>query len=109
MHSDRATSIERRAETRQPARVTCTLRIGDIREQRAIACIVDWSPSGIGLVTSSPISPEITVVIDCAGVLMIGEVRSCTPDHRAFRIGLLIHQTMASAERHPLETATPDH
>jgi hypothetical protein len=89
---------ERRSEERLPALLTCTIRILDDVEVCSTACIVDFSCHGMGLVTSVPLTWRSAVAVQYAGVLMLAEVRSCTPDGRAFRIGLLLDQAIATAD-----------
>jgi hypothetical protein len=88
---------ERRRENRQPARVTCTLAVLGDSESRTMGCIVDWSPRGLGVVTTNPIPIDTAVGVEYAGVLIMAEVRSCVPDQKAFRIGLQVDQAVGTA------------
>jgi hypothetical protein len=88
---------ERRREGRQPTQVACTItELGDTEQRGAMACIVDWSSRGIGLVTTQALPIGSAVAVEYAGVLILAEVRSCIPDQRAFRIGLQIDQGIAT-------------
>ena len=88
---------ERRREKRHSTQVTCTITmLGDTEQQGAMGCIVDWSPGGVGVVTTNAIPVETAVSVEYAGVLILAEVRSCTADLRAFRIGLRIDQGIAT-------------
>jgi hypothetical protein len=50
----------------------------------------------MGLVTSTAITLGSAVRVEYGGVLMLGEVRSCTRDNQAFRTGLLLDQGIAT-------------
>ena len=104
MHCDRL-RIERRLEERHTTRVTCIIRAA---HQTAIGCIVDWSERGLGVVTAARIAPDTAVAVEYAGVAVVGQVRSCTPDQRAFRIGLLL-ESATSASVHELRSLPHRH
>jgi hypothetical protein len=97
MQFSQPTVDERRREVRQPTQVACTITdLGDTKHAGAMACIVDWSSRGVGLVTTHALSIGTAVSVEYAGVLILAEVRSCIPDQRAFRIGLQIDQGIAT-------------
>ena len=102
--------MDRRSEQRIQKLLACSLSIFSSEgELYATAVMTDLSENGVGVVTAVPIEPGTSLVVNFSGVLISAEVRNCSPDGKAFRIGLRAEQALATVDSILTASSTTEH
>jgi hypothetical protein len=88
---------ERRSESRVRTEAIAA-RLTDIYRERVPVVVVNVSPSGLGLKVNDHLTPNFPVLIECQGLLIIGNVRHCMKAAKSgYIVGLKIHKVVDTA------------
>lgn len=72
-------------------------RLTDVFREGLPVTVVNVSPSGLGVKVEDKFKVGLPVIMECEGLLILGNVRHCLPAEGGYLLGIKIHKIIDMA------------